>query len=70
MSKIPKRSVNLIHIEYQVSFHKASAAPSMSLIAGGANGGVAGKDVKVIFKTGQTVDICGINSQSVHQYQC
>jgi hypothetical protein len=37
----------------------------MSLIDRGANGGVAGTDVRVIFKTGQTVDICGID---IHQY--
>jgi hypothetical protein len=35
------------------------------LIDRGANGGVAGTDVRVIFKTGRTVDIRGIDS---HQF--
>jgi hypothetical protein len=34
----------------------------LSLIDRGANGGVAGTDVRVIFKTGRTVDIRGIDN--------
>jgi hypothetical protein len=64
-SKYSKRSVNLAHIEYKVSYHQASSGQSLSLIDRGANGGVAGTDVRVIFKTGQTVDIRGIDN-----YQC
>jgi hypothetical protein len=52
LSKNSKRSVNLAHIEYKVSYHQASSGLSLSLIDRGANGGVAGTDVHVIFKTG------------------
>jgi hypothetical protein len=52
----------LNQIEYKVSYHKASPGPSLSLIHRGANGGVAGTDVRVIFKTGCTVDITGIDN--------
>jgi hypothetical protein len=62
LSKNSKRSANLAHIEYKVSYHQASSDQSLSLIDRGANGGVAGTDVRVIFKTGQTVDIRGIDN--------
>ena len=62
LSKNSKRSVNLAHIEYKVSYHKASNGQSLSLIDRGANGGVAGTDVHVIFKTGRSVDIRGIDN--------
>jgi hypothetical protein len=55
----------MTHIEYKVSYHKASAGQSLSLMDRGANGGVAGTDVRVIFETGQTVDIRGI-----YNHQC
>jgi hypothetical protein len=62
LSKNSKRSVNLAQIEYEVSNHQASSGKSLSLIDRGANGGVAGTDVRVIFKTGRTVDIRGIDN--------
>jgi hypothetical protein len=52
LSKNSKRSVNIAQIEYNVSYHQASSGQSLSLIDRGANGGVAGTDVRVIFKTG------------------
>ena len=62
MSKNSKRMVNMISIGYQVSYHKASSGQSLSLIDRGANGGVAGTDVRIIFKTGRMVDIRGIDN--------
>jgi hypothetical protein len=62
LSKNSKRSANMTQIEYKVSYHKASPGQSLSLIDRGANGGVSGTDVRVIFKTGRTVDIRGIDS--------
>jgi hypothetical protein len=62
LSKNSKHSVNLAQIDYKVSYHQASSGQSLSLIDRGANGGVAGTDVRVIFKTGQTVDIRGIDN--------
>jgi hypothetical protein len=62
LSKNSKRSVNIAHIEYKVSYHQASSGQSLSLIDRGANGGVAGTDIHVIFKTGQTVDVRGIDN--------
>ena len=62
MSKSSKRSVNLTNITYQISYHKSSDNSSLSLVDRGANGGVAGTDFRVIFKTGRTVDIRGIDN--------
>ena len=62
MSKSSKRMANLTYIEYKVSYHKSACNQSFSLIDRGANGGVAGTDVRVIFKTGRMVDIRGIDN--------
>jgi hypothetical protein len=62
LSKSSKRSAKFTHIEYRVSYHKASSGQSLSLIDRGANGGVAGNDVCVIFKTGRAVDLRGIDN--------
>jgi hypothetical protein len=62
MSKNSKRSVHSTCIEYKVSYHKEHHGISPSLIDWGANGGVAGNDVRVIFKTNRNVDIQGIDN--------
>ena len=67
MSKSSTRRVNSTHIAYLVSKHEALLAHSMSLIDRGANGGVAGDDVRSIFRTSRTVDIKGIPN---HQTRC
>ena len=63
MSKSSKRSVNVTNVVYKVSSHQAST--SSSLVDRGANGGVAGTDVRVIFKTHRAVDIRGIDNHQV-----
>jgi hypothetical protein len=63
MSKTSKQSVNLTHVVYSVSAHKSSNPHS--LVDCGANGGVAGDDVRVIFCTECTVDISGIDNHQV-----
>jgi hypothetical protein len=62
LSKSSKRMVNMTNIEYRVSYHKSPSGKSLSLVDRGANGGVAGTDVRVIFKTGRMVDIRGIDN--------
>ena len=62
MSKSSTRFVN--KVEYYVSKHQ-TAASMMSLVDRGANGGVAGDDVRVIFKTARNVDIRGIDNHQV-----
>jgi hypothetical protein len=62
MSKNSKCSVHTTCIEYKVSYHKEHHSISPSLVDRGANGGVAGNDVRVIFKTNCTVDIKGIDN--------
>jgi hypothetical protein len=52
----------LTYIEYKVSYHESACNQSFSLIDRGANGGVAGADVRVIFKTGRMVDIRNIDN--------
>jgi hypothetical protein len=66
MSKSSTRCVNITHIEYFVSKHESLLAHSMSLIDRGANGGVAGDDVRIIFRTNRTVDIKGIDNHHVN----
>jgi hypothetical protein len=62
VSKNSKRSVHTACVEYKVSYHKEHHGISLSLVDRGANGGVAGNDVRVIFKTNCTVDIKGIDN--------
>jgi hypothetical protein len=50
MSRNSKRSVHTVCIEYKVSYHKEHRGISPSLVDRGANGGVTGNDVRVIFK--------------------
>jgi hypothetical protein len=57
-----KHSVHSTCIKYKVSYHKEHHGISPSLINRGANGGVAGSDVCVIFKTNRNVDIRGIDN--------
>jgi hypothetical protein len=66
MSKSSTRCVNCTHIEYFVSKHEAILAHSMSLIDHGANGGVAGDYVRIIFRTNCSVDIKGIDIHHVN----
>ena len=62
MSKSSTRYVN--KVEYFVSKHQTKAC-MMSLVDRGANGGVAGDDVRVIFKTTRNVDIRGIDNHQL-----
>ena len=66
MSKSSTRFANSAHLQYHVSFHKASSGHSLSLIDRGANGGVAGDDVRILFRTNRTVDIKGIDNHHVN----
>jgi hypothetical protein len=66
MSKSSTHRVNSTHIEYFVSKHEALLAHSMSLIDRGANGGVAGDDVRIIFRNNRTADIKGIENHHVN----
>jgi hypothetical protein len=66
LSKSSTRRANSTQILYYVSKHESILAHSMSLIDRGANGGVAGDDVRVIFCTNRTVDIKGIDNHHVN----
>jgi hypothetical protein len=66
MSKSSTRQANMSQIQYHVSYHKATMVNSLSLIDRGANGGVAGEDVHVLFHTSRTVDIKGIDNHHVN----
>jgi hypothetical protein len=63
MSKSSKRQANMANVIYNVSCHK-SGQPS-SLVDRGANGGLAGSDVRVIHKTHRSVDVRGIDNHQV-----
>ena len=66
MPKSSTRRINQACLEYSVSKHEATSAHSMSLIDRGANGGVAGDDVRIILRTNRTVDIKGIDNHHVN----
>jgi hypothetical protein len=66
MSKASTRHVNFTQTQYHVSFHDSLTVKNLSLIDQGANGGVAGEDMRVIFRTSRTVDIKGIDNHHVN----
>jgi hypothetical protein len=66
MSKSSTRFAHVAHLEYHVSFHNASSGRHLSLIDRDANGGVAGDDARLIFRTRRTVDIKGIDNHHVN----
>ena len=59
------RSINVLHIRYRVS--NVVASKTASLVDRGANGGLAGSDVRVICKSNplRMVDVSGIDSHEV-----
>ena len=65
MSQSSKRqqSINATHIVYDISAHRASS--SLSLVDRGANGGLAGTDVRIIHRTHRFVDIRGIDNHQL-----
>jgi hypothetical protein len=66
LSKSSTRHANIPHIDYFVSMHEAILAHIMSLIDRGANDGVAGDDVRVIFQTKRTVNIKDFDNHHVN----
>ncbi len=63
-SSPPTRTANVHEqIQYRVSAH--SQSQSRSLVDRGANGGIAGDDVRVISRSHRTVDIQGIDNHQV-----
>ena len=58
----PSYSINKTHI-YHVSKHSSSHYGS--LIARGANGGLAGSDVRILERTGRTVSVTGIDNHEL-----
>jgi hypothetical protein len=51
-------------LQYQVSWHSIKNTTA-ALVDRGANGGLAGSDVKVLFKTGRSANITGINDHTL-----
>ena len=65
LSKSSTRSMNMAHIVYTTSASRVSGVQNLSLVDRGANGGLAGDDVRVISKTNRRVDIRGIDNHQV-----
>ena len=65
LSKSSKRqqSVNITHVVYNISSHRSSVP--RSLVDRGANGGLAGADVRVIHRTHRSVDVRGIDNHQI-----
>ncbi|KAL7565948.1 hypothetical protein ACA910_008406 [Epithemia clementina (nom. ined.)] len=59
-----RRQVHTHTITYQ--FSKVNACPSLQLVDRGANGGLAGDDMRILHKTGRKVDISGIDNHEVN----
>ena len=60
------RQVNTVFVTYKVSSTQATQ-PKGALIDRGANGGIAGDDVRIISKTGRSVHIQGIDNHRINQ---
>ena len=60
----PSYSINKSHI-YHVSKHSSSHYGS--LIDRGANGGLAGSDVRILERTGRTVSVTGIDNHELNR---
>jgi hypothetical protein len=54
-----------VHNAYSVSKHDLRS-PRGALVDRGANGGIAGNDVKIIERTGRTIDVTGIDNHQVN----
>eukprot|EP00934_Nitzschia_sp_Nitz4_P004676 Nitzschia sp. Nitz4//scaffold468_size5769//118//5631//NITZ4_009203-RA/size5769-snap-gene-0.0-mRNA-1//-1//CDS//3329552515//4666//frame0 len=57
------RSVN---VTYHVCHRQVKKSTFSSLVDRGANGGIAGDDVRIIFKTDRRVDVSGLDSHEVN----
>ena len=60
------RQVNTVYMAYKVSSTQATKS-KCALIDRGANGGIAGDDVRIIAKTGRSVDIQRIDNQRINE---
>ena len=60
------RQVNVHRTKYRVTKHERKSRKNKSLADRGSNGGVGGKNVRVINLTGRKVDIEGIDDHSTH----
>jgi hypothetical protein len=65
LSKTSTRSANVTQIIYNISASRTTLC-NLSLIDRGANGGIAGDDVRVVFKTDRCVDVRGIDNHQVN----
>ena len=66
LNGIVYRQVNTASVVYKVSASQTSHSKG-ALIDRGANGGIAGDDVRVIAKTGRCVDIQGIDNHRINE---
>lgn len=64
LNGITYREVNIVKITYNVMAY--SATRQGALVDRGANGGIAGEDVRIIAKTGRQVDIQGIDNHCIN----
>ena len=64
LNGITYREVNMAKVTYSVLAY--SAARQGALVDRGANGGIAGEDVRIIAKTGRQVDIQGIDNHCIN----
>eukprot|EP00977_Amphora_coffeiformis_P024848 scaffold17338_cov107-Amphora_coffeaeformis.AAC.1 len=62
-NKAPSRQANMSSIVYKVSSSRTKS--TTALVDRGANGGIAGQDVKVIATTDRRVDIQGIDNHQM-----
>jgi hypothetical protein len=66
LNGIVYRQVNMAHTTYSISSSHITGNKG-ALVDRGANGGIAGSDVRVINKTGKSVDIQGIDNHRITQ---
>ncbi len=59
------RSVSMANVEYSVRQHQSKRKKYGSLVDRGANGGIAGDDIRIIEHTGRKVDVTGIDNHQI-----
>ena len=60
------RQINTVSVTYNISSTRATQS-KCALIDRGANGGIAGDNVRIISKTGRSVDIQGIDNHKINE---
>ena len=63
----PQQSINLVHIHLLLHFAKVKQIQHGSLVGRGANGGLAGSDVRILSKSSRKCTVTGIDHHQINE---